>query len=225
MPGSGGRGRRWLSTLKKKATDATANAVVQALAWIVTSLILPYLSSKYGPDWVGGSLTASLRVPSWILVSGALFIAGVAVIIFARFRRRKREASALQAQIATLTADIERREWQAKTFPWGGVAWPLLDNFWGIVRSTSAEDFVGGVVAPSQLNTSIGDPLCGNPKCRQEIWPYAASGMCVCGSRFQLGLTKMGRIPPETRLELKRAVYGAARAEYFRRQLSPPLAG
>ena len=72
-----GMSGRWTSALRKKATDAAANAVVQAVVWFGGSIVLPYLGSKYGPDWPGRFLTASVRLPSWVLVSCALFAIGV----------------------------------------------------------------------------------------------------------------------------------------------------
>ncbi len=214
------RGERLWSTLKKKVSEAAANAFIQGLGWIATSFILPFLSSRYVPSW---KASVSLSIPWWTVISSALLATGIAVTIWARFRSNKKAATALKVEIAALTADVERREWRTKTFPWGGVEWPLTENFWALVLRTSAEDFVTAAASPSLLNGAIGDPLCANPKCRQEVWPYAASGMCACGSRFQLGLP-LQRVLPEDRLRLKCSVYRDARAEYFRRQWSPPKA-
>jgi hypothetical protein len=223
--GTSRRGGRWWSTLKEKATDVAANAVTRGLGWIATSFILPFLSSRYVPGLIGRFLKASiiLSIPWWTVISSALLATGIAVTIWARFRSSRKAATALKAEIAALRADISRREWRAQTFSWSGVEWPLTENFWGYVLRTSAEDFDTGDASPSMLNGAIGDPLCANPKCRQEVWPSAASGMCPCGSRFELGLT-LGKVKvsSEDRLRLKRGAYRDARAEYFRRQWSPP---
>lgn len=106
------------------------------------------------------------------------------------------------------------------TYRYGGVDWPLTENFWAIVRNTSVNAFVRGTASPTLLDAAIGDPLCGNRRCRHEIWPYVNSDKCpTCGTTFQLGLKEAQLIPEDALLRLKRDVYAEARAAYMRGEL------
>lgn len=114
----------------------------------------------------------------------------------------------------------EPRQKRAESYQWGGVDWPLTENFWSIVKSVSAGAFDGGTASPTLLDAAIGDPLCGNSRCRREIWPYATTNTCpACDAAFQLELAGMSLVPNEAKLRLKRDVYGEARAAYMRGEL------
>ena len=212
--------RLW-ATVRKKAIEVVASELVRGLLLVVAAGVLPFVSSLYAPGWLGRSLTRPIALPPWVLVSCALFVVVLAAIVGLDLRRRQGRAGALRAQVAALTAEIERRDKRAATFPWGGVEWPLsFQNFWGIVESTSADAFVTGGASLGLLDAAIGDPLCAN--CRREVWPHAGAGRCgECGAAFRLGLERMEAVPLDVRLELKRRVYAEARAEYLRQQMRP----
>ena len=166
MPASASR--RWVVGLWKGAAEAAGNALVQGLLSLIVVAVLPYLTSRYGSGWLGRSLTLPLFMPAWVLVSCALSVAVLAALVWADLRHRDRQAKTLRAEVAALTAEIERRDRRTGTFPWGGVEWPLTENFWGIVLRTSADAFATGDAAPILLNGAVGDPLCARG--RIESW-------------------------------------------------------
>ncbi len=203
------------------------------IAWLL-GLIGPYVAS-YVPvlrDYTTTEIPFGL--PRWAVASSVIAIAGLLVLGVASFLGKRKayataaaaaeraasaeqRASTAEADAAKLRAEIERRDWRAKTFRFAGVDWPLAEQFWQIVTSTAAGDFTSGNASMSLLNGSIGDPLCR--KCRREIWPCAAAGLCVdCNARFNLGLTGNESVDTTSKDRLKCEVYFEARAKYFRRQ-------
>jgi hypothetical protein len=172
------------------------------------------------------SASALLSVPRWLILSLVLSLGGIVGLLGLQLHLKKAEAAALRMEVkskedevAVLKTEIQRRDKRATRLPWGGVQWPLTENFWSHVRQTSAEDFATGQIVSSSLNTIIGDPLC--PKCHYEVWPYAIQGKCGsgnCPATFQLGLSGLTTLSDEVKFRLKLDVYRAARAQYWRNQ-------
>lgn len=236
------RGRRWWSRLGRKAADAAVGLIVVAVLGAVGTYLWRYVPGvgRYMDIQIG------FTVPVWVLSAVAIILTGLVVAtVFSRRAREKAEAEATTARERAASADqraddtearasavdeearklreeIERHDRRAATFPWGGVEWPLTENFWGIVLRTSADDFApGGRANPNLLSGAIGDPVCANPQCRRDVWRYAATNRCAdCGTAFQLGLAGMEDVSDEVRLRLKGEVYREARAEHLRRQTS-----
>lgn len=108
---------------------------------------------------------------------------------------------------------------RAEAYPWGGLVWPLTGNFWGIVKNTAAGAFDDGRSSPTLLDSAVGDPLCGNPSCRREVWPEITANRCgACSVEFGAGLRGL-HLHPDAKSRAKLKVYAEARAAHMRGDL------